>query len=152
MYKLLSICLVLFCLNACTTLDVYEKNHLFPSQSWKGSDTLDFNFDVTDTSSYYNFYFVLRHQEKYPFNNIWVELKVKDPDSTSVIKREFILADNNKWLGSTIDDITDHRIIFNTQPIRLKKGSYNFKLQQIMRVDPLPNILSAGIRVQKQPR
>jgi gliding motility-associated lipoprotein GldH len=91
----------------------------------------------------------LRHQEKYPYKNIWLSLAVKDPDTTSIIKREFTLADNNKWLGTTIDDITDHRIIFNPQPIKLKKGSYSFTLKQIMRDDPLPNILSAGIRVQK---
>lgn len=135
--------------SACVTFDIYEKNHLFPTQSWSSSNTLNFAFDVTDTNNYHNFYFVLRHQERYPFKNIWVELQVKDPDTTSVIKREFTLADNSKWLGSTIDDITDHRLIFNQQPIRLKKGTYSFTIKQIMRVDPLPYILSAGIRVQK---
>ena len=151
MYKLIIGALILS-LTSCVTLDVYEKNHLFPSQSWSSADTLNFSFDVTDTSSYYNFYFVLRHQEKYPFKNIWVELMVKDPDTTTTIKREFALADNNKWLGATIDDITDHRLIFNTQPIQLKRGNYSFTAKQIMRVDPLPFIMSAGIRVQKVSR
>jgi hypothetical protein len=134
---------------SCTTLDVYEKTKPFSKQEWSSIDTTSFKFDIIDTNSFYNFYFVLRHQEKYPYKNIWLSLTVKDPDTTSIIKREFGLADNNKWLGSTIDDITDHRIIFNPQPIKLKKGSYSFTLKQIMRDDPLPNILSAGIRVQK---
>ena len=134
---------------SCNTLDVYEKTKPFPKQEWSTVDTPNFKFDIVDTNSFYNFYFVLRHQEKYPYKNIWLSLTVKDPDTTSIIKREFGLADNNKWLGSTIDDITDHRIIFNPQPIKLKKGSYSFTLKQIMRDDPLPNILSAGIRVQK---
>lgn len=134
---------------SCTTLDVYEKTKPFPKQEWSSIDTPNFKFDIVDTNSFYNFYFVLRHQEKYPYKNIWLSLAVKDPDTTSIIKREFTLADNNKWLGTTIDDITDHRIIFNPQPIKLKKGSYSFTLKQIMRDDPLPNILSAGIRVQK---
>ena len=148
MYKFLIGCFILT-LSSCITFDVYEKNHLFPTQTWKSSDTLNFSFDVTDTNSYHNFYFVLRHQERYPFKNIWVELQVKDPDTTTIIKREFSLADNSKWLGSTIDDITDYRLIFNPQPIRLKKGSYSFTIKQVMRVDPLPYVLSAGIRVQK---
>ena len=139
-------------LSSCVTLDVYEKNHLFTTQSWTSDDTLNFKFEVIDTSSYHNFYFVLRHQEKYPFKNIWIELQVKDPDTITTIKREFTLADNNKWLGSTIDDITDHRLIFNTQPIHLKKGTYSFTIKQVMRVDPLPYVLSAGIRVQKVSR
>lgn len=151
MNKFLIGCFILV-LSSCITFDVYEKNNLFKTQNWKSSDTLNFAFDVSDTSSYHNFYFVLRHQERYPFKNIWVELHVKDPDTTTVIKREFTLADNNKWLGSTIDDITDHRLLFNTQPIRLKKGSYSFTVKQVMRIDPLPYVLSAGIRVQKVSR
>lgn len=148
MRKLVVILFIAF-LASCTTLDVYEKNNPFPKQEWSSVDTPNFKFDIVDTNSFYNFYFVLRHQERYPYKNIWLSLTVKDPDTTSIIKREFTLADNTKWLGTTIDDITDHRIIFNPQPIRLKKGSYSFTLKHIMRDDPLPNILSAGIRVQK---
>lgn len=151
MYKIIVTCCII-AFASCTTLDVFEKNQNFPSQSWKSTDTLHFDFEVADTISNYNFYFVLRHQEKYPFNNIWLEIDVKDPDTTIVIKREFTLADNYKWLGTTVDDITDHRMIFNAQPIRLKKGLYSFNLKQIMRVDPLPHIISAGVRVQKAER
>lgn len=148
MNKLIIFIAILF-FTSCTTLDVFEKSIPFPTHSWKSNDTTKVNFDITDTSSFYNFYLVLRHQEKYPYKNIWLSITVNDPDTISNFKREFILADNNKWLGSTTDDITDHRIIFNPQPIRLKKGSYSFTLQQIMREHPLPYILSAGIRVQK---
>lgn len=141
--------LILLCISSCTTLDVYEKSIPFAKQTWNSKDTLNFNFNITDTNSYHNFYLVLRHTDKYAYKNIWLELTIKAPKDTSIIKREFTLADNNKWLGSTIDDITDHRIIFNPQPIKLEKGNYSFTLKQIMREDPLPNILAAGIRVQK---
>ena len=134
---------------SCSTMDVFEKSKPFPSQTWSSIDTPNFTFDIKDTNSFYNFYLVLRHQEKFPFKNIWLSLTVKAPKDTSIFKREFTLADNNKWLGSTMDDITDHRIIFNPQPIKLKQGTYSFTLKQIMREDPLPYLLSAGIRVQK---
>jgi len=152
MKKLAFIILVIVAISSCTTLDIYEKSTPFPSLTWNTSDTLSYKFDIIDTNSYYNFYMVLRHQEKYPYKNIWLQLTVKSPLDSSTFKREFILADNNKWLGTTVDDITDHRIVFNPQPIQLKKGTYNFTLKQIMREDPLPHILSAGIRVQKVAR
>lgn len=148
MNKLFFICIVLF-VASCNTLDVYEKSKQFTTQSWSSKDSANFKFEITDTNHYYNFYLVLRHQEKYAYKNIWLSLNVVSPKDTSYFKREFTLADNNKWLGTTIDDITDHRIIFNPQPIKLKKGNYSFTLKQIMREDPLSNILSAGIRVQK---
>lgn len=148
MNKLVFIFIVLFAAS-CTTLDVYEKSKQFPTQTWSSKDSANFKFEITDTNNYYNFYLVLRHQEKYSYKNIWLSLNVISPKDTSNFKREFTLADNSKWLGTTIDDITDHRIIFNPQPIKLKKGIYSFSLKQIMREDPLPNILSAGIRLQK---
>ena len=148
MNKFIFIFVILFA-SSCTTLDVYEKSKQFPTQTWNSKDSANFKFEITDTINYYNFYLVLRHQERYAYKNIWLSLNVISPKDTSNFKREFTLADNSKWLGTTIDDITDHRIIFNPQPIKLKKGTYNFTLKQIMRDDPLPNILSAGIRVQK---
>ena len=48
-----------------------------------------------------------------------------------------------------MDDVFDHRIRITKSPIHLKKGVYQFSLQQIMREDPLPSILNAGIRVEK---
>ena len=92
---------------------------------------------------------VLRHDDAYRYKNIWLNITVKDPDSSYTIKREFTLADNSRWLGTGMDDIIEHRITFNLLPVRLKKGSYTFILQQAMREDPLDHILNAGIRVEK---
>ena len=149
MNKLILFFVVCASISSCNTLDVYEKSTPFSSLSWSSLDSQNYKFDIIDTNSSYNIYMVLRHQEKYPYKNIWLQLSVKSPIDTSVFNREFILADNNKWLGTTIDDVTDHRIVFNPQPIKLKKGAYSFTLKQIMREDPLPYIFSAGIRVQK---
>ncbi len=134
---------------SCNTLDVYEKAINFPSHEWSGKEKPSFNFQITDTSASYNIYFVIRHEDAYHFKNIWLNILVKDPDSSYNINREFILADNTKWLGTGMDDIIQQRILFNTVPVHLKKGNYNFVLQQIMREDPLPFVLSAGIRVEK---
>jgi gliding motility-associated lipoprotein GldH len=139
----------LFLIASCTTLDVYEKTVAFASHEWKSNQSLPFTFQITDTSAPYNFYVVLRHEDGYRYKNIWLNIQVKDPDSTYTIKREFALADNTKWLGTGMDDIIEHRITFNTIPIHLKKGNYTFNLQQIMREDPLQHILNAGIRVEK---
>lgn len=133
----------------CNTIDIYEKTNHFKDQKWSSTEQPKFEFEIKDTNSFQNFYLVLRHTDKYPYKNIWLELNIKSPYDTSIIKKEFTLADNSKWLGTSIDDIIEHRTIFNPQPVKLKKGIYTFTLKQIMRDDPLPFVLSAGIRVQK---
>ena len=92
---------------------------------------------------------MLRHEDAYRYKNIWLNITVKDPDSSFSIKREFPLSDNTHWLGTGIDDVIEHRMPFNTMPLHLKKGNYIFSVQQIMREDPLQHILNAGIRVEK---
>jgi gliding motility-associated lipoprotein GldH len=60
------------------------------------------------------------------------------------------LADDARgWLGSGMDDIYDQRIPMTASPIRLNKGVNEITVQHTMREDPLENILSTGIRVEK---
>ena len=60
------------------------------------------------------------------------------------------LADDEKgWLGTGMDDVFDQRIPMGNEPVRFSKGMYTFILEHTMREDPLENILSTGIRVEK---
>jgi len=144
-----SIAIIVLFFSACQSIDVYENFTSFKEHSWKNTENPSFTFNISDTNSQYNFYFVLRNEDAYSYKNIWLDIKIKEPDTTISIRREFILADNKKWLGTAMDDIIEHRIPFNTAPTKLKKGKYEFTISQIMREDPLPHILAAGIRVQK---
>lgn len=137
--------------SSCTTNGVYERMSFFPKQEWSSKEKQSFNFEVSDTLSTYRLYLVLRHTDAYRWKNIWVNLELKSPDTTYTIKREFILADNEKWHGTTVDDIVDQRIPFqkSNAPVPLKKGMYTFTLQHVMREDPLQHVMNAGIRVEK---
>lgn len=152
--KLKIVIVVAICslLVSCTRSNgVYERMAFFQKHEWSGSQKQSFDFEVTDTVASYRLYLVLRHTDAYNWNNIWVNIEVKAPDTTYIIKRPFTLADNQKWNGTAVDDIIDHRIPFNQNniPIPLKKGKYTFTLQQVMREDPLQHVLNAGIRVEK---
>lgn len=71
-------------------------------------------------------------------------------DTATTVQQNFKLGDNRLgWLGTTMDDVIEHRMLITNKPVKLKKGNYTFQLQQVMREDPLQNILNAGIRVEK---
>ena len=94
----------------------------------------------------------MRHNEKYSYNNIYLNIYVKGPgqDSTIRIQKDLLLATNDKgWLGTGMDDIYEHRIPL-APPQSLKAGTYTFTIEQIMREDPLKNVLNAGLRVDKK--
>ena len=144
------------CLSACTTIDLYEKSVSIPGHAWQSSYKPSFTFTIKDTTVPYNLFLVLRHNDKYSFNNIYVNLYVKTPgvDTTEAIRRDLPLGTDEKgWLGEGMDDIYEHRIALTEKdsPLYFRKpGDYTFTVEQIMREDPLKNVLNVGLRVEKK--
>jgi gliding motility-associated lipoprotein GldH len=144
------IVLVFIALAACQKIDVFEKTASFPKHEWTSQNKPSFSFIIEDTTSLYNIFLVIRHEDAYNYNNIWVNLNMQGPRDTVSLRREFVLANNSQgWLGSGMDDIYEHRIPFSSTPAKLQKGQYTFTVKQDMREDPLEHILNVGIRVEK---
>src|ERR1044071_6512312 len=92
---------LLFLLQSCNTLDVYEKTIALPRHEWHSQDSLSFTFDIKDTLAYYNLYFVVRHTESYHYSNVWIDLTSVFPIHKPQSQRLNIqLANNNGWLGT----------------------------------------------------
>lgn len=138
------------CLSTCTTVDLYEKTVSLKDHEWKSDYKPEFNFTITDTTALYEAFFVVRHTEKYNYNNIWINLYSQPPgDTLHKAQFELQLATNEKgWLATGMDDIYEHRIRL-TQRTPLKSGTYKLILENIMREDPLKEVLNVGIRIEK---
>lgn len=141
------------CLASCTTVDLYEKTVPIPDHKWKSSYKPEFDFIIKDTTALYQAYLVIRHTEKYNYNNIWLNYYFQRPgDTLRKESREFQLATNDKgWLGTGMDDIYEHRIKLTSNADKVNRtGTYKFILENIMREDPLKEVLNVGIRIEKQ--
>lgn len=138
-------------LSGCLSSPFYQNEESLPGNTWPYQYRPSFKFEISDTSSYYNLYFLIRHTEAYPFENIWVWVYAKQPgDSTFEKTRiEIPLAERSgKWLGRGMGEIWEQRM-----PIALdktfKKGVYEVRFEQNMRVNPLPEVLHVGLRIEK---
>jgi gliding motility-associated lipoprotein GldH len=137
---------------ACATIDVFEKNVDIPGHAWSTSYKPEIAFEVSDTTSLYNIYVVIRHTDAYRYKNIWMNVYTKVPgDSTHRQRLDLRLATDEKgWLGSGMDDLFEQRILITNTPQKLtRSGLYTFRLEQIMRDDPLQYVMNVGIRVEK---
>ncbi len=131
---------------------VFEKSVTMPAQEWPSAFKAEIPFELTDTSSLYNIYIVLRHTDAYHFNNMFVRMSVLEPGGTQPKTGEYdlALATNEKgWNGSAMDDIYDSRILIQPDTRFHKTGTYRIRLEQLMREDPLKFVLSVGLRVEK---
>jgi hypothetical protein len=53
------------------------------------------------------------------------------------------------WLGTGMDDIWEVRSLISGLPNPFPRtGTYQFKIKQIMRDDPLNHVMGVGLRVQ----
>jgi len=138
---------------ACTlTTGVFEKNVAIPGHQWQSSFQPELVFNIQDTTSLYNIYFVIRHTDAYHFNNIWISASVRQPGDTAALSQKYdlTLSSNDKgWLGSAMDDIWEQRVLLQPLTKFSRAGDYHFSIRQIMREDPLKEVLNAGIRVEK---
>lgn len=148
-----SYCILLVALffGACQTIDLYEQNTTYPDHQWSSKQVNEYQFNIPDSNARYNMLFVIRHHNAYHYKNIWLQVTTQAAgDSAQSQTININLADDtNGWLGAGMDDIYDHRVVMNTQPLKLPKGIFKIRVQQIMREDPLQNILTTGVRVEK---
>ncbi|MFY7693452.1 MAG: gliding motility lipoprotein GldH [Sediminibacterium sp.] len=145
------ILLVTLFLGACQTIDLYEQTTTYPEHQWSSKQINQYQFNIADSNARYNMFFVIRHHNAYHYKNIWLQV-ISQAAGDSIQKQTIninLADDMNGWLGSGMDDIYDHRVLMNTQPLKLPKGSFKVSIQQIMREDPLQNILTTGVRVEK---
>jgi gliding motility-associated lipoprotein GldH len=142
--------------SGCNTIDLFEKVVTIPKQEWKSSFKPAFEFTIKDTAAVYHVYIIVRHGDRYNFNNLWINLYTLSPDKKqSRAQYELPLANNNQgWLtNSAMDDIYEHRIALTpaNQGVSFSKaGTYRFTLEHIMREDPLKHMLDVGLRIEKK--
>jgi len=151
-YYLLPVAYCMFA-GSCKQIDIYEKNTVIPKYEWKSDFKVSGSFRITDTLSKYNIYLVLRHTDAYSYNNIWLNIGLQPPgDSLLKQKADIKLGDDaSGWEGTGMNDIWELRKLLNGEPSRFKKpGYYYFEISQIMRDEPLLNVMSAGLRIEKK--
>lgn len=155
--RLIIIFFAVLVLVSCTRINLFEKHASIPGHEWNSSYKPVFEFDITDTTAVYDVMLILRHNEKYRYNNIWLNLAIQPPgDTAQTIRVEKVIATNKDgWLGTAMDDIYDHRISLNDELAAhnvsfRKPGAYKFTITQIMREDPLLHVMNVGLRVEKK--
>lgn len=144
---------LLLLIGSCTQIELYEKNTAIPKFAWQQNFSANGEFMITDTIAAYSIYLVLRHTDAYQYNNIWLNVGLQPPgDSMHFQKVNLQLGDDaNGWEGTGMNDIWELRKLLNGEPRRFKRaGKYSFTITQVMRDNPLLQVISAGLRLEKK--
>ncbi len=139
-------------LQSCIQTGLFEKHVTLPGHAWSSNNKPEITFDITDTTSAYHIFFVVRHTDAFSYNNLWVVVRSKSPGDSAFSAQQFDLplASQNKWTGTGMDDIFEHRILLFKRPVKFSRpGQYRFILEHVMRENPLREVMNVGIRLEK---
>jgi gliding motility-associated lipoprotein GldH len=93
----------------------------------------------------------------YPFSNIWLKMDSKGPGDTTWGRTRVeipLAAPSGQWLGRGAGALWEQRVPITTpaKPAFFpKKGDYVVQLTHDMRRNPLPEVLTIGLRLEKLP-
>ncbi len=151
--KFLAITLIAFVFWACDEARVFEQNIDIHDKTWNADSIPGFSFTVDDPNSFYNIYYNFRNTRAYPYRNLYVQYTLEDSVgkkiSSDLHNIELFDPITGKPLGSGLGDIYDHQVLALENLKFNAPGKYNFKIQQFMRMENLPEMVSVGLRVEK---
>lgn len=150
-FRIVFLLLLFFVLTSCDRTVVFEDNVKLPENRWEQGNVITLKADIQDTIQAHNLYINVRNAGGYQFSNLFLFFTTETPSGQRERDTvELTLADpSGKWLGDGMGDIYDNRILFKRSFRFPEKGEYTFRLEQAMRVDPLPQIMDAGIRIER---
>jgi gliding motility-associated lipoprotein GldH len=137
----------------CDSSRLFEENSDFENKVWTSGDIRSFTFDIDDPDLGYNVYFNVRNTKNYPHYNLYISYLLKDSLNRIITEelKNVNLFDpkTGKPEGhSSLGNIFDHQFLLMENYNFESTGTKKIQLQQYMRYDSLPEIVSAGIRIE----
>lgn len=132
---------------------VYEYNYVMSQNNWAIDTIPSFSFEIDQPQKEYNVYVNIRNTIGYPYYNLFVNYQLCDSLGIKLKGQqiEMMLLDpkTGRPLGKGVGDLFFHQFpVLNNYSFPYK-GKYKIKVIQYMRINPLPEIMSAGVRVEE---
>ena len=156
--RLLMLCSFLMLLLAsCRPAPQYQDHYNIPGSAWDAAYQPQFHFEIDDTAAAYQLFLLIRHTDAYPFSNIWINMESRAPGDSLWGKTRAeipLAAPTGQWLGRGAGELWEQRVPITSpaQPAFFsRKGEYTVRLRHDMRRNPLPEVLTIGLRLEKLP-
>lgn len=135
-------------LTGCNDPTVFHSYRSVDPGGWKREDTVHFEVPINDTLHHYRMEVLVRHRNRYPFQNIGLTIRGTAPDSsTTVWKTNLKLTDRDgRWKGEGWGDLYQKSFEVGRFPTP-RKGVYRIDVASCMSDSLLTGVNDLGIRV-----
>jgi len=128
----------------------FEQEHSISNKEWTYNDSLNFKFNISDTSKIYNLVLEINHTTIYPFQNMYAEIFTAFPEGQRI--RELLsleLANRaGAWFGDCGSENCTLEIPIQEGAFFNQAGDYTITMKQFMRIDPLKGIQNLTLKIE----
>jgi gliding motility-associated lipoprotein GldH len=147
---------LLAALMGCQDNITYQQNRSLENGKWFEKNVLNFQFEVSDLQKDYQLYYTFENGLDFPNYNFYLSFYLEDAQG-NILKQQLqqVLFFNSKT-GTPTGKPNFGSNRFTNEILALEKikfsvkGKYTLKLKQYMRVDPVPEIWSVGVKLLKK--
>lgn len=132
---------------SCQSGVIFTEFQSLPLCGWEADSVRVFSPNLTDSIGDYQMQIMLRHTDRYAYQNLWLFVDIKC-DSICLRRDtiEVMMAnDHGEWYGQGTSKYT--LPIIYLEQIPLQGGDYQIVVQQAMREDTLRGINDVGLKV-----
>lgn len=136
---------------SCKNEVFYEKIDTINDEKWNMDQKFVYEFEITDSTQFYDIYFNVRNAIDYPYQNLYVFLTNQFPSGLKMVDTlGCTLCDPfGKWYGKGSGRIKDNKFLLRKQVRFHQKGKYIFTVQHGMRDENLQGIANFGITFER---
>ena len=136
---------------SCGESYVFEKTYNLEKSEWKYDNTLDYTFEITDTTQVYNLLLEVSHSIDYSYQNCYLKIYTQFPSGE---KTDYLLsvdlADGiGRWQGDCSGESCTTLFDIAKQTTFKELGKHTITLEQYMRKNPLKEIESLAIKLEE---
>jgi gliding motility-associated lipoprotein GldH len=120
------------------------------NKTWNMDSVFIYEFSISDSLQFYNFYVDVRNTTDYPYQNLFLFFTTQFPDEEIFTDTlNCILSDAfGRWMGKGSGRFKENRFILKSKVRFTQTGNYVFTIQQAMRDIELYGIANIGITLQ----
>lgn len=137
-------------LYSCGDSYIFEKTHSIEKGEWQYENTLDYAFEITDTTKVYNLLLEIGHSVDFSYQNCYFKIYTTFPSGEKTDQLLSVdLADGvGRWQGDCNSSSCTILVDLQKQAFFNALGTHTITLEQYMRKNPLKGIEGLAIKLE----
>lgn len=136
---------------SCTQGYEYNSYVSLDERGWNKDSLAVFEAQIPDSVNTYDIWFMIRNENNYPYQNLWLFVEATSPSGQMVCDTvECTLArPDGTWVGGGWGSLYTARYAYRLQTRFAQAGNYSFRIAHGMRHDDVIGIKSIGLCIEE---